>query len=118
MKHKYGTFQTKQFEDYKVKLHRDLFYLLLYKDPKTAGQFIDVNFEKYFLGLMLKIDGLNELLFYPKEIVEMMALLEEAYKLTCNAEFQYSIYRKIVLDAHNLVDRICEAGGGQDVDTN
>lgn len=111
MKHKYGNFPNGQFENYKVKLHKDLFYLLLYKDPKTAEQFAGVNFDKYFVGLMRKIDGLNELLFYPCEIVEMMGLLEAAYKLTCDENFQYSIYRKLVLDAHNLVDRICESGG-------
>jgi len=111
MKHKYGTFQNNQFENYKVKLHRDLFFLLLYKDPETSEQFENINFEKYFVGLMRKINGLNELLFCPIEIVEMMSLLEAAYQLSCEEDFQYPIYRKLVLDAHNLVDRICASGG-------
>lgn len=111
MEHKYGTFHSKQFEKYKVKLHKDLFYLLLYKDPETSDQFKNVDFDKYFIGTMRKIDGLNELLFHPSEIVEMMTLLEAAFKLSKTDEFEYSIYRKLVLDAHNLVDKICSSGG-------
>ena len=61
---------------------------------------------------MQKINGLNALLFYPKEIVEMMALLEAAYKMSEQDNFDYQLYRKLVLDAHNLVDKICEFGGG------
>lgn len=114
MEHKYGNFPTKQFEDYKVKLHRDLFYLLLYKDPETSEKFSGVDFDKYFVGLMHKIDGLNELLLCPKEIVEMMALLEAAYKMTQRENFKYYLYRKLILDAHNLVDKICDAGGDCD----
>ena len=112
MNHKYGTFQTAQFEKYKVKLHKDLFYLLLYKDPETSDQFENVDYDKYFVSVMRKIDGLNELLFCPSEIVEMMSLLEAAFKLSKKDDFQYSSYRKLVLDAHNLVDRICDNGGG------
>lgn len=117
MKHKYGAFPSNQFEEYKVKLHKDLFYLLLYKDPKTSEQFAGVNFEKYFVGLMQKINGLNALLFYPKEIVEMMTLLEAAYMMTVQDDFNYCLYRKLVLDAHNLVDKICESGGDCDDNT-
>ena len=118
MQHKYGTFSDKQFNDYKVKLHRDLFWLLLYKDPKTAGNFADVDFDKYFVGLMRKFDGLNELLLCPPEMVEMMAILESAYKLCNDAQFDYSVYRKIILDAHNIVDRIPEAEAGGDCNDN
>lgn len=112
MEHKYGAFPDTQFEQYRIKLHKDLFYLLLYKDPKTSDQFADVNFDKYFVGLMQKINGLNELFLHPSEMIEMMALLEASYMLTKEKDFQYSLYRKLILDAHNLVDKICSTGGG------
>lgn len=57
---------------------------------------------------MKKIDGLNRLLFYPTEIVEIMADLEAALAECEKPTFDYREYRKLVLDAHSLVDRIGE----------
>ena len=109
----YGHFDNKQIEEYKVKLHKELFWLLLYKDPKTKEQYTNVNFDKYFTGLMKKIDGLNELLFYPVEIISIMSLLQAAYKESKKFIFDYQIYRKLILDAHTLIDKI-----NMEVDTN
>ena len=108
MEHLYGTFDNQQLEDYKVKLHKDLFWLLLYKDPKTCQQYEEIDFNKYFIFLMKKIDGLNSLLFYPTEIVSIMSLLEAAYLETLKDTFHYPTYRKLVLDAHSLIDKIKE----------
>lgn len=102
----YGHFDNEQFEEYKVKLHKELFWLLLYKDPKTEMKYTNINYDKYFSGLMKKIDGLNELLFYPVEIVSIMSLLQAAYKETKKFIFDYPTYRKLILDAHSLVDKI------------
>ncbi len=106
MKHIYGIFSTEQMDDYKVKLHKELFWLLLYKDPKTKDGYTNVDFNKYFDGLMRKIDGLNELLFYPTEIVAIMSLLEAALIESRKIDFDYKAYRKLILDAHALVDKI------------
>lgn len=106
MNHKYGHFNNEQMEKYKVKLHKDLFWLLIYKDPKTKEEFANVNFDKYFDGLMRKINGLNELLFYPVEIVTIMSLLEAALIETRKEDFDYLAYRKLVLDAHAQIDKI------------
>lgn len=108
MKTIYGSFDKDQFERFKTKLHKELFWLLLYKDPKTKEQYQNVNFEKYFDGLMRKINGLNELLFYPTEIVSIMSLLQAAFQETREEPFNYPIYRKLILDAHSLVDKIDE----------
>lgn len=102
----YGEFNPEQFEEYKVKLHKELFWLLLYKDPKTASQYEYVDFDKYFDGLMRRINGLNTLLSYPVEIVSIMTLLEAAKAETKLDEFNYKVYRKLVLDAHGLIDKI------------
>ena len=106
----YGHFNEKQIEEFKVKLHKELFWLLLYKDPKTKEQYTNVNYDKYFTGLMKKIDGLNELLFYPVEIVSIMSLLQAAYKESKKFIFDYQTYRKLILDAHSLIDRIYNDG--------
>ena len=84
----------------------DLFWLLIYKDPKTKGEFENVNFNKYFDGLMRRINGLNELLFNPTEIVTIMSLLEAALIETRKEDFDYLAYRKLVLDAHAQIDKI------------
>lgn len=102
----YGHFDDLQIEEYKEKLHKEMFWLLLYKDPKTKDEFKNVDFEKYFINLMKKIDGLNTLLFYPVEIVAIMSLLQAALNETRNDDFNYRSYRKLILDAHSLVDKI------------
>nr|DAZ81453.1 MAG TPA: hypothetical protein [Caudoviricetes sp.] len=106
MKTIYGHFDDKQFEDYKVKLHKDLFWLLLYKDPKTKDEF-NVDFDKYFINLMLRIDGLNKILDYPVEIITIMSLLQAAWdEAHQDEDFDYQSYRKLILDAHHEVDKI------------
>ena len=112
--HKYGEFTEEQFNEYKKQLHKKLFWLLIYKDPHTKNQFPDVDqngYEKYFKHIMHEIDGMNSLLFYPTEICTMMAVLESALHETQKGDFQYKPYRKLVLDAHALVDKIQFKGG-------
>lgn len=106
MRHLYGYFTDEQMENYKIKLHKELFWLLIYQDPETKNNYLDVDFNKYFDGLMRKISGLNKLLFYPTEIVSIMSLLEAALIESQKEEFNYKTYRKLVLDAHSLVDKI------------
>ena len=106
MKHLYGYFTDEQMDEYKTKLHKDVFWLLIYKDPNKIGDFPDVDYEKYFEGLMLKINGLSELLSYPMEIVEMMSVLEAALLETRKEKFNFKTYRKLIFDAHSLVDKI------------
>lgn len=106
MKHLYGYFSDGQMENYKIKLHKELFWLLIYQDPETKNNYLDVDFNKYFDGLMRKISGLNKLLSYPTEIVSIMSLLEAALIESQKEEFNYKAYRKLVLDAHSLVDKI------------
>lgn len=114
MMHRYGNFPDSQFDQYKKKLHKDLFWLLLYKDPKTSEKFQNVNFDKYFIGLMKKISGLNDLLMNPVELIDILSLLQAAYKETSCDTFDFSIYRKLILDAHSLIDKIIESDGDDD----
>lgn len=111
----YGEFQNYQISNYKKKLHKDLFWLILYKDPNTKEEYQNVDFDKYFSFLMKKIDGLNELLFYPSELIEMLSCLEAAFIETRKEKFNWSVYRKLILDAQSLVDKI---GGEYDNNTN
>lgn len=89
-------------------MHKELFWLLLYKDPKTYNEYSNVDFEKYFIGVMKKIDGFNELMYNPVEIVSVLSLLQAAYKESKKDSFNWGMYRKLILDAHNLIDKIKE----------
>lgn len=106
MEYLYGKFSDAQVAEFKNKLHKKLFWLLLYKDPKTAQNYESVDFPKYFVNLMKEIDGLNELLCYPEPIIDICCKLQAAYRESRNEQFDYQVYRKFVLDAHNLVDKI------------
>lgn len=106
MKHLYGEFTPEQMEAYCTQLHRDLFLLILYKDPKTKAEFANVDFDRYYLGLMKKIEGLNSLLNHPVEIVSIMSLMEAALLETKKQDFNWGLYRKLILDAHSWVDKL------------
>lgn len=102
----YGEITKEQFDDYKTKLHKKLFWLLLYKDPETCSDFDYVDFDKYITALMKEITGLSKILSSPCDLVELLALLQAAYNETYSDEFNYKSYRKFVLDAHNVLDRL------------
>lgn len=107
--HIYGTFSSEQFNDYKKQLHNKLFWLLLYQDPNTKEDYPLVNIQEYFTSLLLELDGLNQLLSCPKELVSIMSILEEAKSQCMSEEFNFKVYRKLILDAHQLVDTILES---------
>lgn len=104
MKTHYGHFDDIQIKEYKVKLHKQLFWLLLLKDPETKDKYKGIDYSKYFNNLMRKIDGLNELLFYPIQIVDLMANLEAAYLESKKENFNYRSYRHFVRNAEYLID--------------
>ncbi len=109
IEHKYGTFTEEQFNEYKTQLHKKLFWLLIYKDPNTKDQFPNVdqqNYEQYFVHVMREIDGMNSVFSYPVEICSMVNLLESALHETQKENFEYKPYRKLILDAHAMIDKI------------
>jgi hypothetical protein len=109
MKTLYGKYGDLQFSEYKDKLHNKIFWLLIYKDPKTSGDYQNVDFDKYFVCLMKELNGLNDILLNPPKLIEMMSLLQAAYNETKSPEYSYKVYRKFILDAHNVLDEIKEA---------
>lgn len=108
MNHKYGNFSDEQVQYFREQLHKKIHWLILYKDPNVCDKYKYVEYDKYFITLMKEIDALNQLLCYPVPIIELTCLLQAAFMETRNKEFDYPTYRKLILDAHNLVDKICE----------
>ncbi len=100
MKNKYGEFQDEQFARYRKKLHGLIHWLLIYAEENNGM------LDHYFDKVQLKLNGLNELLLYPPQLVEIMSLVEAA-RIEWNKEsYRHEVYRKLVLDAHELIDSI------------
>lgn len=108
VKHKYGAFKTKQVREIKETMRKQIFFLLLLADPKTKGQYPDVDIKRAFDNFMYKINGFNSLLSYPAEIVEIFSILESAREELDKPEFDFDKYRKLVLDAGAQVSKIKE----------
>lgn len=106
MKYEYGEFTPEQLSDQKKDLHSKLFWLLLYRDPKTCDEYCGIDVDKYLNGLMYRIGGLNDLLGNPSGLVTLMSVLQAVKTENNKDNFDYSVYRKLVLDAHSVVDSL------------
>jgi len=102
MKYKYGEFKSEQVHDYKKRMHSLVHWLLIYAEEENP------TIDKYFETVQTKLNGLNELIGYPTQLIEIMALVESA-KLEYHSDcYEHSKYRGFILDAHELIDRIEE----------
>lgn len=108
MKHLYGEFSESQIAQTKKSLRGSIFFLLLCVDPKTSWEYQDVDVNKCFNGLLLKIGGLNELLLKQPEVVTTMSLLQAALMEFNSPDFNFGVYRKLILDAGAEIDRLRE----------
>lgn len=102
MKYKYGEYPKEQFHDYKKRLHSLVHWLLIYAEEDT-----DI-LDDYFEKVQYKLNGLNELISYPTQLVEIMNLIESAKIEYNKGNYNHDIYRKTILDIHELIDRIPE----------
>lgn len=109
MKNLYGNFTQSQIAKTKKSLRGSIFFLLLCVDPKTSYEYKNVDVNKSFEGLLLKLGGLNELLMNQPEIVTTMSLLQAALiEFNKNDNFDFHIYRKLILDAGAEIERLRE----------
>lgn len=108
MKHLYGEFTQNQIAQTKKSLRGSIFFLLLCVDYKTSYEYKEVDVNKCFKGLLLKLGGLNQLLMNQPELVTVMSLLQAAMDEYNNPEFNFKTYRKLILDAGAEVDKLKE----------
>ena len=102
MEHKYGSFSENQMSNYKKKLHNNIHWLLVYKE--NDYKLLD----EYFNTTLLKLNAMNELLSYPNDIVSLYETLEAARLVLNSDDFNFKTYRKLILDAHSLIDKLPE----------
>lgn len=105
--YKYGEFKETQVKAAKQKLRKQIFFLLLYVDPETAGDF-NVDVEQAFINVQTLMAGLNAILLYPREVVLASSMVESALMEYKNPDFSYKRYRKLILDAGTEVEKIQE----------
>lgn len=108
MRHLYGEFTQNQISQTKKSLRGSIFFLLLCVDHKTAHEYKEVDVNKCFNGLLLRLGGLNQLLMEQPELVIVMSLLQAAMNEYNNPEFNFKVYRKLILDAGAEVDKLKE----------
>ena len=108
MKNLYGEFTQEQISQTKKSLRGSIFFLLLCVDPKTSWEYKDVDVNKCFNGLLLKMGGMNELLLCQPELVTTMSLLQAALIEFNNPEFDFGTYRKLILDAGAEINKLRE----------
>ena len=108
IKHKYGEFSTKQISLTKQRLRREIFFLLLCVDPKTKDDYQNVDVNTAISGILFKLGGLNSVLYEPPALVLAISLLEEAMIQYNKPDFDFTAYRKLILDAGAQILKIEE----------
>lgn len=108
MKHLYGEFTQDQIKQTKKSLRGSIFFLLLCVDKKTSHEYQEVDINKTFKGLLLKLGGMNQLFMEPPELITVMSLLQAAMIEYNNPNFNFHTYRKLILDAGAEVDKLKE----------
>lgn len=108
MKYKYGEFTENQISLTKTKLRKQIFFLLLIVDPNTKAEYEGTDPVAAIENVQWIIGGFNELLGCPQEIVTIASLLSSALIEYTNPEFEFKVYRKLILDAGNEVLKIKE----------
>ena len=98
-KHKYGMFEDNQFEQAKKNIRKQIYFLLLIVDVNTKEDYPNVKVEEAYTNVFNYLNGLNELLLYPPELVRIISLLTTALNEYRKSDFSFDIYRKLVLDA-------------------
>ena len=108
MRHLYGEFSENQIAQTKKSLRSSIFFLLLCVDPKTSCEYPNVDVNRCFNGLLLKIGGLNDVLLRQVEVVTTISLLQAALNEYNKPDFNFGIYRKLILDAGAEIDKLRE----------
>ena len=108
MKHKYGNFTEIQMLSTKKSIRKQIFFLLLCADPETKNNYKHIDVNDAFTGLLYKLDGLNSVLGEPQELVDTISLLEEALIKYNEPNFNFKIYRRLILNAGSLINNIKE----------
>lgn len=99
MEYKYGEFTNEQFTNALLKIRKKIFFLLLYVDPKTKEEYTRIDVNGAFDNLLYELGGMNSILSNPPELVTVTSLLEAARMEYFAENFDFKVYRKLILDS-------------------
>lgn len=102
---KYGNFPKKQISNHKNELHDNVLALLYMKEEKCE------TLDNYFHSLLWKLNGYNEIFGNQPVMIDIMSNLEEARIEALKDFYNHRKYRKLVLDAFNMLDKLQESDG-------
>lgn len=106
VEYKYGEFAEEQFNEAIVFVRKQIFTLLLYADPKLKEKYENYDVNKAFDTFLHKLGGMNSILREPPELVRVISMLEAAWKIYQEPQFDFKKYRALVLEAGNVVLKI------------
>lgn len=104
----YGYYSPSQIHSTKLSIRKAIFFLLLYVDPQTSQNYPDIDIAEAIRNLQYKLNGLNNILREPPELVTTMSLLEAALIELQNECFDWLKYRKLILDAGSEIMKVKE----------
>lgn len=108
MKQLYGEFPPNQIAAQKKALRGSIFFLLLCVDPQTCANYQNVDVDKTFTNLLLKMSGLNELLMNQQKLVSAMSWLQAAKSEYEKPDFDFKVYRNEILTAGAEIQKLEE----------
>lgn len=110
MNYLYGVFSDNQIKVNAKLMHNEIHKLLLYKDNKVSEKIFDSedDFQNYFTNLLFRFGGLNELLGEPEYMVSLMSTLQAAKDESTSISYNYSTFRRLILDSHGYIKAMFE----------
>lgn len=105
MNTKYGKIDASQIRKYKQELHNRILSFLYLKEENCS------TLDDYFAHFLWKLDGYNHLFGDQPVMIDIMSELEEARITASKVPYDHKKYRKLILDAFNLIDNIAESDG-------
>lgn len=108
MKYLYGEFSNRQVELNEKVMHGEIHKLLLHKDANVEDEIFssDKQFLIYFENILKRYGGLNTLLFEPPKMIIFLSTLQAAYNECLKNDFDYAVFRKLILDAQGYLSEI------------
>lgn len=103
---KYSSITAEQAGMLIERLRKKIYFLLIILDPKTKENFRHIKVEEAFDNVMCELNGANEIFMHPFEIITTMTCLEAAFVEYKKPDFDFSIYRKLLLEAGSKIKEV------------
>ena len=97
---KYGDFTDEQIKQFAKQLHSKVHWLLVYKESGKCSFY-----DNYFKDTMKYFNSLYTVLGDNPAVMDILVVLQTAYDEVKSKDFEFSTFRKYILEAHNIIDK-------------